>query len=36
MRGAVTSRFTAAEVGRLRRVAKARVEMIFDMDGSFG
>ena len=32
----VSSRFTAAEVGRLRRVAKAIAEMIFDMDGSFG
>jgi hypothetical protein len=36
MRGAVTSRFAAAEAGRLRRVAKARAEMIFDMDDSFG
>jgi hypothetical protein len=29
-------RGTAAEAGRLRSVAKARAEMIFDMDDSFG
>jgi hypothetical protein len=27
---------TAAEAGRLRSVAKARAEMIFDIDYSFG
>jgi len=34
--GAVTSRFAPAEAGRLRSVAKARAEMIFDIDDSFG
>jgi hypothetical protein len=32
MRGAVIS----ADAGRLRSVAKARAEMIFDIDDSFG
>jgi hypothetical protein len=36
MRGAVTSRSTAADAGRLRRLAKVRAKMIFDMDDSFG
>jgi hypothetical protein len=36
MPGAVTSQFVAADAGRLRSVAKARAEMIFDIDDSFG
>ena len=36
MRGAAISQFVAAEAGRLRSVAKARAEMIFDMSDSFG
>jgi hypothetical protein len=36
MRVAVTSLFAAAEAGRLRSVTKARAEMTFDIDDSFG